>query len=51
MILTSGRLVEYQGGGDESLSNPWLAELQQDMFLEVNPSDANDLGIKDDEIV
>ena len=27
MILTSGRLVEYEGGGDESRSNPWLAEL------------------------
>ena len=46
MILTSGRLVEYEGGGDESRSNPWLAELQQDMFVEINPSDANDLGIR-----
>jgi len=27
-ILTSGRLVEYEGGGDESRSNKWLAELQ-----------------------
>ena len=51
MILTSGRLVEYEGGGDESRSNPWLAELQQNMFVEVNPSDANDLGIKDGEMV
>ncbi|WP_306262648.1 formate dehydrogenase subunit alpha [Pararhizobium sp. IMCC21322] len=47
MILTSGRLVEYEGGGDESRSNPWLAELQQDMFVEINPRDANDLGIRD----
>ena len=31
IILTSGRLVEYEGGGDESRSNPWLAELQQEM--------------------
>ena len=36
-ILTSGRLVEYEGGGDESRSNKWLAELQQEMFCEVNP--------------
>jgi formate dehydrogenase major subunit len=35
--LTSGRLVEYEGGGDETRSNPWLAELQQDMFVEINP--------------
>jgi formate dehydrogenase major subunit len=37
IILTSGRLVEYEGGGDETRSNPWLAELQQDMFVEINP--------------
>ena len=47
IILTSGRLVEYEGGGDESRSNPWLAELQQDMFVEINPRDANNLGIRD----
>ncbi|STO57028.1 formate dehydrogenase subunit alpha [Grimontia hollisae] len=47
IILTSGRLVEYEGGGEETRSNPWLAELQQEMFVEVNPVDANNLGIKD----
>jgi formate dehydrogenase major subunit len=47
IILTSGRLVEYEGGGDESRSNPWLAELQQDMFVEIHPRDANNAGIKD----
>jgi formate dehydrogenase major subunit len=46
-ILTQGRLVEYEGGGDESRSNKWLAELQQDMFCEVHPVDANNAGIKD----
>ncbi|MCA1297282.1 formate dehydrogenase subunit alpha [Stappia indica] len=51
MILTSGRLVEYEGGGDETRSNPWLAELQQDMFVEINPRDANNLGIRDGEMV
>ena len=51
MILTSGRLVEYEGGGDESRSNRWLAELQQEMFCEIHPSDANDLGIRDGEMV
>ena len=45
-ILTSGRLVEYEGGGDESRANKWLAELQQEMFLEINPRDANNLGIR-----
>ena len=51
IILTSGRLVEYEGGGDESRSNPWLAELQQDMFCEINPVDANNLGIRDGQMV
>jgi formate dehydrogenase major subunit len=45
LILTSGRLVEYEGGGEESRSNRWLAELQQDMFIEINPSDAAERGI------
>ena len=51
IIMTSGRLVEYEGGGDETRSNPWLAELQQDMFVEVNTVDANDLGVRDGEMV
>ncbi|MDX5360397.1 MAG: formate dehydrogenase subunit alpha [Alphaproteobacteria bacterium] len=51
IILTSGRLVEYEGGGDETRSNPWLAELQQDMFVEINPRDANNLGIQDGNMV
>ncbi len=46
IILTSGRLVEYEGGGDESRSNKWLAELQQEMFVEINIVDANNLGIR-----
>ncbi|GAB4348018.1 MAG: formate dehydrogenase subunit alpha [Gammaproteobacteria bacterium] len=47
LILTSGRLVEYEGGGDESRSNPWLAEIQREMFAEINPVDANNAGIRD----
>ena len=47
IILTSGRLVEYEGGGEETRSNRWLAELQQDMFVEINTADAADRGIKD----
>jgi formate dehydrogenase major subunit len=47
IILTSGRLVEYEGGGEETRSNRWLAELQQDMFVEINPGDAGERGIRD----
>jgi formate dehydrogenase major subunit len=46
LIMSSGRLVEYEGGGEETRSNPWLAELQQDMFVEINPKAANDRGIR-----
>jgi formate dehydrogenase major subunit len=47
IILTTGRLVEYEGGGEETRSNRWLAELQQDMFVEINPDDAAQRGIGD----
>jgi formate dehydrogenase major subunit len=46
LIMTSGRLVEYEGGGDETRSNPWLAELQQNMFCEVNPADAAQISVR-----
>ena len=51
LILTSGRLVEYEGGGEETRSNPWLAELQQENFVEINPKAAADRGIRDGEYV
>ena len=51
LILSSGRLTEYEGGGDETRSNPWLAELQQDSFVEINPRAANDRGIRNGEYV
>ena len=47
LIFSSGRLVEYEGGGDETRSNKWLAELQQEMFVEINPADASERGIRD----
>ncbi|RZI67346.1 MAG: formate dehydrogenase [Variovorax sp.] len=46
LVLTSGRLVEYEGGGEETRSNPWLAELQQEMFIEINPKIAAEKGIR-----
>ena len=47
IILSSGRLVEYEGGGEETRSNKWLAELQQDMFVEISPRDAAARNIQD----
>lgn len=51
LVLTSGRLVEYEGGGDETRSIAWLAELQQRMFVEINPDDASSRGIHDGDLV
>jgi formate dehydrogenase major subunit len=51
LIMTSGRLVEYEGGGEETRSNPWLAELQQEMFVEINPKAAAERGVRNGERV
>ncbi len=51
LIMTSGRLVEYEGGGEETRSNPWLAELQQENFVEINPKAASERGLRDGEYV
>jgi formate dehydrogenase major subunit len=51
LVFISGRLVEYEGGGAETRSNRWLAELQQHMFVEINPADANDRGVQDRRMV
>ena len=47
IIMSSGRVTEYEGGGDLTRANAWLAELQQEMYCEVNPFDANNAGIRD----
>src|SRR5581483_3253428 len=47
LVMTSGRLVEFEGGGEETRSIAWLAELQQEMFCEINPGDANDRAVAD----
>ncbi|TXR47013.1 formate dehydrogenase subunit alpha [Phyllobacterium endophyticum] len=47
LILSSGRLVEYEGGGEETRSNKWLAELKQEMYVEINVADAGERGIED----
>ncbi len=51
LILTSGRLVEYEGGGDETRSNRWLAEIVQEAYAEINTEDAKRLGITDQGMV
>ncbi|NOY64848.1 MAG: formate dehydrogenase subunit alpha [Nitrospirae bacterium] len=51
LILTTGRLVEYMGGGAETRSNKYLAELQPEMFAEINPVTANNYGIRNGDMI
>jgi formate dehydrogenase major subunit len=45
-VITTGRMVEHMGAGAETRSNQYLAELQPEMYAEINPRLANDLGIR-----
>lgn len=45
IILTSGRQVEFEGGGASERASWWLVELN-DMYVEIHPKLANDYGIK-----
>ncbi len=50
-VLTTGRMVEHMGAGAETRSNQYLAELQPEMYAEVNPRLANNLGVRDGEMI
>lgn len=51
LVQTTGRKVEHMGGGGETRTSWWLAEIAPEMYFEINPSDANDRDIDDGEIV
>ncbi len=40
IILTSGRLVEYEGGGEGRGPTSGSPSCSRDMFVEINPRDA-----------
>ncbi len=46
-VITTGRQVEHMGAGAETRSNQYLVELQPEMYAEINPRLANNLGIRD----
>jgi len=48
-VLTTGRMVEHMGAGAETRSNKYLAELQPDMYAEINPRTANNMGVREGE--
>jgi formate dehydrogenase major subunit len=47
LIATSFRLTEQHTAGGMSRNLPWLAELQPEMFAEIDPQLAADRGIED----
>jgi formate dehydrogenase major subunit len=47
LIATSFRLTEHHTAGGMSRNLPWLAELQPEMFAEIDPELARDRGIED----
>lgn len=51
LILTTGRMVEYMGGGAETRSNKYLAELEPEMYAEVNIRTANDYGLRNGDMI
>lgn len=46
IILTSFRLTEHQHTGILTRTIPWLAEMMPELFVEMSPSLANQLGVK-----
>ncbi|NHX36447.1 MULTISPECIES: formate dehydrogenase subunit alpha [Halolamina] len=50
-VMTTGRQVEHQGGGAESRSNEYLADLQPHMYVEIHPNMAEEMGIDGGDLV
>ncbi len=46
VILTTGRQVEFEGGGAAERACSWLVELQPEMYIEIHPEMAAKHGIK-----
>ena len=46
MILTTGRVVEFEGGAAGERNSPWLVELNPEMYVEMHPKVAHDHGLR-----
>lgn len=46
VVLSSGRQVEHMGGGAETRSCPYTVELAPEMYAEISPALAADIGVK-----
>jgi len=46
IVLTTGRIVELEGGSAAERADWWLVELNPEMYVEIHPKLANDHGIR-----
>ncbi len=46
IILTTGRVVEFEGGGAQERASLWLVELNPEMYVEMHPKVAHDHGLR-----
>ena len=46
IILSTGRQVEFEGGGNSERNCEWLVDLQPEMYVEIHPKLANDNRIR-----
>lgn len=50
-ILSTYRLTEHHLSGSMSRWLPWLAELQPELFAEISPEHAEELGVRNTELI
>ena len=50
-ILSTYRITEHHISGSMSRWLPWLAELQPELFIEISPEHAAELGVQNTEVV
>jgi formate dehydrogenase major subunit len=50
IILTTGRVVELEGGSAQERSSQWLVELNPEMYVEMHPKLAHDHGLRHGEM-
>jgi len=51
LVITTGRMVEYMGGGAGTRANKYLAELQPEMYAEINVLTAEEYGVKTGDLI
>jgi formate dehydrogenase major subunit len=51
IVLTTGRQVEHHGGGAQTRSSDYLAEIMPEVYVEISPGLATSRGIRDGDMV